>query len=123
MLNPVVIYTALVVQGAILMMVVAYVHNKFKNARHALLALQSQWTTAESRHAGFVDKAHEQISNMSKQAISAQPATKPAAMTPDARKQILAMGKRGINVAEIARACNLPEADVEVLLSMARLQR
>ena len=117
--NPAIVYVALAVHGVMLMLVVAYVHTKFRSAGRSLRALKTEWDTAESTHAGFVGKAQEQISKL---ALPARPA-QPAAVTLDTRKQVLAMGRRGLGTSEIARSCGLPEADVDVLLGMTRLQR
>ena len=119
MLNPVIVYAALAVQGVTLMLVVAYVHAKFRNAGRSLRVLQTEWETAESKHAGFVGKAQEQMSKLALPTIPPQS----AAVTLDTRKQVLALGRRGLGISEIARSCGLQEADVDVLLGMTRLQR
>ena len=119
MLNPIVIYTALAVHGLILMLVVAYVHSKFRTAGRSLNALKVEWNTAESKHSGFVGKAQEQISKLAESA----PPARSSAVTVDTRRQVLAMGKRGIGTSDIARSCGMPEGDVDVLLGMSRLQR
>ena len=41
----------------------------------------------------------------------------------DLRNQVVAMGKKGFKPLEIARSCGLHEGEVDVLLSMARLQK
>ena len=120
MLNPFVIYAALAVHGLLLMLVVTYVYSKFRTAGRSLKALKVEWNSAESRHSGFVGNAKAQISKL---AVAAPPAPVPVAVTLDTRKQVLAMGKRGLGPSEIARSCNMPEGDVDVLLGMARLQR
>jgi hypothetical protein len=99
---------------------VAYVHSKFRNAGRSLQALQAEWQNAESKHTGFVGKAQEQIARL---AIPAAQPQRTASLTLDTRRQVLAMGKRGVNVSEIARSCGMPEGDVDVLLGMSRLQR
>jgi hypothetical protein len=119
LLNPLVIYAALAVHGLILILVVAYVHSRFRNSGRLLQALKVEWAAAESKHTGFVGKAQEQIAKL---AIPSQSA-RPAPLTLDTRRQVLAMGKRGVNVSEIARSCGMPEGDVDVLLGMSRLQR
>jgi hypothetical protein len=44
-------------------------------------------------------------------------------VTFDTRNQVIAMGRKGFSASDIGRACAMPEADVEVLLGLVRIQR
>ena len=119
--NPILIYSFLGLYGVLTVMILAYVHTRFRSATRTLKVLQTEWTSAESRHAGFVGKAQEQISKLAVPAAGA-PALKRSSMSGDLRSQVVAMGRKGFSPTEIARSCGLQEGDVDVLLGMARLQ-
>ncbi len=118
--NPVVIYSVLALYGVVTIVVLAYVRARFKTATKALTSLKKEWASAESLHAGFVGKAQEEISKLS---VTAAPVAPKTGVDFDVRNQVIAMGKKGFVTTDIARSCNLPEGDVEVLLGMSRLQR
>ncbi len=123
--NPILVYSFLALYGVVTIVVLTYVHAKFRIANKTLKMLQKEWDTAESRHADFLGAAHQQISKLATAAAPAvpQPIVRQAAVSFDTRNQVVAMAKRGIGVSDIARACGLNEAEVEVLLGMARLLR
>jgi hypothetical protein len=117
------IYVFLALYGVLTVVILTYVHAKFRLATKALQMLQTEWHTAASRHAGFVGAAKEQLSKL------AEPAPVPA-MPPrkndvnfNVRNQVVVMAKRGIGPIEIGRSCGLHEGEVEVVLGMARLQK
>jgi hypothetical protein len=99
-----------------------YVQQKFRHAAKVLQALQTEWSSADTRHAGFVGRAQEQIAKLSAPAPAAKP-VKTSTVSLDIRNQVIAMGKKGFTAPEIAKTCGLQEGDVEVLLGMARLQK
>jgi len=121
--NPVLIYTFLALYGLLTLAILAYVHKRFRSAASILQTLQVEWDTAESRHAGFVGKAQEQISRLAAPAVPAVRAAKNAGVSFDMRNQVVVMGKRGIKPLEIAKSCGLHEGEVDVLLGLARLQK
>jgi hypothetical protein len=118
-----IIYSLLVLYGLLMVLILTYVHGKLRTAAKALKLLEAECQKAESRHAGLVGAAQEQLSRLA----AAQPArTLPIYRTSvnfDLRNQILAMAKRGIAGPEIARSCRLDESEVEVVLGMVRIQR
>lgn len=122
--NPILIYSFLAVYGLITVVILTYVHARFRIAAKTLKLLTTEWDTAESRHADFVGVAQQQISKL---AVAPSPAAAPivrhAAVGFDTRNQVVAMAKRGIGMSDIARSCGLHEGEVEILLGMARLQR
>jgi hypothetical protein len=120
--NPVVIYSLLALYGVVTIVVVAFVHTKFRFATKILNSLKTEWDSAETLHAGFVGAAQQQISKLAAPAPQAAFIPKPA-VNLDMRNQVVSMGKKGFPTLEIAKACNLPEGEVEVLLGMARLLR
>jgi len=101
-----------------------FVHVKFRKADRLLQALKKEWDGAETKHASLVDFAQRRITKMVAEPSVVKPSPVPTStVTTDTRNQVTAMGKRGISVAEISRSCGLPEGEVDVLLSMARMQR
>jgi len=100
---------------------------KFRKADRVLKALKKEWDGAASNHAGLLQVAQHRITRIGDESVVAKPfaavQSAPQAVTPDTRSQITAMGRRGIPVSDIARSCGLPEGEVDVLLSMARMQR
>lgn len=126
MSNSIVIYSLLGLYGVVTIVVLTYVHTKFRVATKTLKLLQNEWNTADSRHANFVGAAQQQISKL---ALTPPPAPPPAAVVVrhavgfDTRNQVVAMAKRGIGLGDIARSCGLHEGEVEVLLGMARISR
>jgi hypothetical protein len=90
-----------------------------------LKTLQTEWTTAESSHANFVGIAQQQLARLSvpPQPVIAVAPSRGAGVGFDLRNQVVAMAKRGIAIADIARNSGLNEGEVEVLLGMARLTR
>ncbi len=120
--NPMLIYTVLALYGLLTIAVLAYVRTRFRTATGILKTLQVEWDNAESRHAGFVGKAQEQIAKLAVPAPVVA-AVKNVGLSFDLRNQVVAMGKKGFKSLEIARSCGLHEGEVDVLLSMARLQK
>jgi hypothetical protein len=120
--NPMLIYSVLALYGLLTIAVLAYVRTRFRTATGILKTLQVEWDNAESRHAGFVGKAQEQIAKLAVPAPVVA-AVKNVGLSFDLRNQVVAMGKKGFKSLEIARSCGLHEGEVDVLLSMARLQK
>jgi hypothetical protein len=125
--NPILIYSFLALYGVITIVVLTYVHRRFRLASQTLNLLKTEWDSAESRHADFVGVAQQQISKLAvappPPPVVPAPAVRHSAVGFDIRNQVVSMAKRGIGVPEIARACGLHEGEIEVLLGMARLQR
>lgn len=126
-LNPIIVNLELGLYGLLFVCLFIYVHLKFRRANHVLQMLRKEWDGAESKHAGLVQVAQNRIARLAAQPVAAKSSpvvqSAPQGLTPDARNQVSAMGRRGIPVSEIARSCGLPEGEVNVLLSMARMQR
>ena len=122
--NPILIYSFLALYGLLTVLILTYVHAKFRVASKTLRLLQTEWMTAESKHSIFVGRAQEQLSKLS--VAAPVPVAVPAAKAPvgfDIRHHVVTMAKRGIAIADIARNCGLHEGEVEVVLGMARLQQ
>src|SRR5712692_10480746 len=62
--NPILIYSFLALYGMLTVLILTYVHAKFRTATKTLKLLTTEWQGAESRHAGFVGAAHEQLSKL-----------------------------------------------------------
>jgi hypothetical protein len=124
--NPILIYSFLALYGVITIVILTYVRKRFRLATDTLKLLKTEWDTAESRHAGFVGIAQQQISKLAVPAPAppvAPQSARHSAVGFDTRNQVVAMAKRGIGITDIARACALHEGEVEVLLGMARLSK
>jgi hypothetical protein len=122
--NPILVYSFLATYGLLTILILTYVHGRFRVAAKTLKMLQSEWTSAESKHANIVGVAQEQLSKLSMPAAvmaAGAPAMRTAAISFDTRSQVVTMAKRGIGIIDIARNCGLHEGEVEVLLGMARL--
>jgi len=118
------IYSFLALYGVLTVFILTYVHSKFRLARKTLKLLQSEWRTAESRHAGFVGAAQQQLSKLAEPAAPVPAlSVRNAGVNLNVRNQVVAMARRGIAPVEIGRSCGLHEGEVEVVLGMARLQR
>lgn len=126
-LNPIIVNLELGLYGLLFVGIFIYVHMKFRKADRLLRGLKNEWEGAESKHAGLLQVAQHRISRLGAKSEVSVPGSAvpsvPQAVPPDTRNQITAMGRRGIPVSEIARSCGLPEGEVDVLLSMARMQR
>jgi hypothetical protein len=127
-LNPIIVNLELGLYGLLFVGIFIYVHMKFRKADLLLKALKKDWDGAESKHAGLLQVAQHRISRLgSTSPEGAMPASVSSSVSQgvpsDTRNQISAMGRRGLPVSEIARSCGLPEGEVDVLLSMARMQR
>jgi hypothetical protein len=110
--------------GLLTVLILTYVHARFRVASKTLKMLQNEWTNAESKHASIVGVAQEQLSKLTMPApamAAAAPVMRTAALNFDTRNQVVTMAKRGIGVSDIARNCGLHEGEVEVLIGMARL--
>ena len=122
--NPILIYSFLALYGLLTALILTYVHARFRAASNRLKMLASEWENAESRHAGCVGAAREQLSKLTASAAAGVLAVVPrSTVNPDVRDQVAAMAKRGIAATEIARSCGLSEGEVEVLLGIVRMQR
>jgi hypothetical protein len=125
--NPILVYSFLAMYGVLTVLILSYVHARFRVASKTLKMLQTEWTSAESKHASMIDVAQEQLSRLSTPApaVMAAPVQmqlmRHAAVGFDTRNQVVTMAKRGMSICDIARNCGLHEGEVEVLLGMARL--
>ena len=120
-LNPVIVYSTLILYGVLFAFAFAYVRARFDKAGRTLQGLTQEWNSAATTHTGLLQNAHEGIAR-----LAAEPVRPPVIMHPpvtlDTRSQVVAMGKRGCSPSEIARSCGLPEGEVDVLLGLARMQ-
>jgi DNA-directed RNA polymerase specialized sigma24 family protein len=126
-LNPIIVNLELGLYGLLFVGLFIYVHLKFRKADRLLKVLKKEWDGAETKHAGLLQVAQHRISRLGLESEATKPDISDPAVSPavpaDTRNQITAMGRRGISASEIARSCGLPEGEVDVLLSMARMQR
>jgi hypothetical protein len=122
--STILIYSFLAAYGLLTVLLITYVHARFRTAAKTLKLLQAQWTSAESQHSTFVGMAQEKLGRLAVQAPSSGVAmSRTGAIAPDMRNQIAALGNRGVSLTDIARTCGLDEGEVEVILGAARLQR
>ena len=121
--NPILIYSFLALYGLMTVLILTYVHAKFRTTAKTLKLLATEWESADSRHAGFVGAAQQQLSRLTVAAPVPALPMRASAINFDLRNQVVAMAKRGIASPEIARSCGLHEGEVEVVLGMVRIQR
>jgi hypothetical protein len=121
--NPLLVYSFLAVYGLMFLLLATYVHAKFRMASKTLKLLQTEWQSAESKHASLTDVAQEHLSKLSAPPPAPTPLVRNTGIGFDIRNQILNMARRGITVNDIARKCGMQEGEVDVILGMARLQR
>ena len=117
------IYSFLAAYGLLTVLILMYVHSKFRVAAETLNLLQTEWQKAQSTHAGFVGAAQQQLSKLAAPKPAEAAAMRNAGVNFDKRNQVVAMAKRGIAAPDIARSCGPNEGEVEVVLGMVRLQR
>ena len=121
--NPILIYSFLALYGLLTVLILTYVHAKFRTATKTLKLLTTEWESADSRHAGFVGAAQEQLLKLTVAPAAPVLSVRSSAVNFDLRNQVVAMAKRGIAPSEIGRSCGLHEGEVEVVLGMVRIQR
>jgi hypothetical protein len=124
--SPILIYSFLALYSLLTVLILTYVHSRFRVAARILKALQAEWTSAESAHATLVGTAQEQLAKLTVSApppVLALTAARTRPVGHDVRNHVVAMARRGIGIAHIARSSGLNEGEVDVLLSMARLTK
>src|SRR5207248_2084041 len=62
--NPILIYSFLALYGLLTVLMLTYVHTKFRTATKTLKLLETEWQSADSRHAGFVGVAQDRLSKL-----------------------------------------------------------
>ena len=122
--NPIVLYSVLGFYGILILTVLVYVYHKFSGAARLLDSLRKDWESAENTHKDLLTQAKEHVSKLTPAPTALNVAANSArSVNFDTRHQVMAMGRKGFETAEIARACAISEADVDVLLGLARIQR
>src|SRR3989442_15432576 len=108
--NPILVYSFLGLYGLLMLLLITYVHARFRVASKTLKLLQTEWQSAESKHSTFVGIAQERLSKLRVAApAAAASSAKTGAIGLDVRRQIVAMAKRGITANDISRTCGLQE--------------
>lgn len=124
--NPILIYSFLALYGLLTVLILTYVHAKFRLANKTLKLLQTEWVKAETTHSVFVGEAQERLAKLAVPApapVLPLQSARSASVGFDLRNQVVTMAKRGIGIADIARNVGLHEGEVEVVLGMARLTK
>jgi hypothetical protein len=121
--NPVLIYSFLALYGLLTVVVLIYVHAKFRFAAKTLKLLSAEWEKAQSSHSGFVGAAQAQLSKLAMPRPVPALTVRNAAVNFDVRNHVVGMARRGVAPTEIARSCGLHEGEIEVVLGMVRLQK
>lgn len=122
-LNPIIVYLTLGLYGLLFAFIFAYLHGRLRTSNRMLAMLKKDWAAADSQHKGLLQDAQNQLATLSIEAPSASSSPAASNVTLDTRKQVIAMSKKGFTVTEISRTCGLPEGEVDVLLSISRMQR
>ena len=121
--NPIVIYSVLGFYGLINVAVLLYLYRKFSGTKLLLDSLKKDWDSAEESHSKLLKQAKDHVSKLTPAAPSSAISSTARSVTFDTRNQLIAMSRKGFAPGDIARACAMPEADVDVLLGLARIQR
>jgi ABC-type phosphate transport system permease subunit len=122
--NPIVVYSVLGFYGILIFAVLLYVNHKFSGAAKLLNSLKKDWESAETTHKDMLTQAREHVSKLTPvPTVLNATAGSARSVNFDLRHQVMAMGRKGFQTADIARACAIPEADVDVLLGLARIQK
>jgi hypothetical protein len=124
-INPIVVYSVLGFYGIFMAAAVLFVYQKFRSANRLLVALHKDWENAQSAHLELLNEAKAKFSSLAP--ITVHPATpasesRPRTVSFDTRNQIRSMGRKGLSAADIARACSMTEAEINVLLGLSRIQ-
>lgn len=115
------IYLTLLLVGLSVIALANYIRRKFRSANGKLATLDKEWTSAQSEFLEAAAAARERLSTF----VPSQ--AEPAAGRPQVevgsglRKRVVALRKKGQSPPEIAGALGLTEAEVDVLIGMARL--
>lgn len=117
--NPLLIYTALAINGVLTLLILWYVYARLRHAGVAVSKLQSDWISAESRFSGMLDQTQQRLQTLP--ASSNSRTSRRGGLNPEMRNQVTALRKKGLDVPDIARSIGLSEAEVHVLLGMARM--
>lgn len=117
--NPVLVYSALAINGILMLVVLWHVHARLRRAHVVLARLQSDFTSAETRFSGLLDQTQHRLQTLPVGPNA--PVRRGGAVNADLRNQVLALRKKGLVTTDIARSCGLSDAEVEVLLGVARM--
>ena len=122
--NPIVVYSVLGFYGMLILSVLLYVYRKFSGTARLLDSLKKDWESAETTHKDMLTQAKEHVSKLTPIPAPLNIGAGSArSVNFDLRHQVTAMGRKGFQTVDIARACAIPEADVDVLLGLARIQK
>src|SRR4051812_4861644 len=112
--NPIVVYSVLGFYGVFTAAVLLYVYHKFSHASRVLNSLKEEWELAKT--------APTELLSVEPSA-TATPVPQPRLVSFDTRNQVMSMGRKGLGASDIARAFAMTEAEVNVLLGLARIQQ
>lgn len=118
------IYLTLGLCGLLVMLLALHAQRRFRRASSPLATLNvlnKEWEEAQSKFFEAADQAKERIGELN------LPQREPAFQGPaeeiglELRNHVMSMAKRGAGNDEIARSAGLTEAEVDVMLGMARI--
>ena len=118
------IYLTLGLCGLLVMLLALHAQRKFSRASRALGTLNTlnkEWEEAQTKFFEAEAQAQDHVGALSLAQHSATPEAPSAEIGFDLKNQVTSMAKRGAATAAIARSANLTEAEVDVVLGMARL--
>jgi hypothetical protein len=122
--NPIVVYSVLGFYGILMSAALLYVYQKFSSANRFLCALKNDWETAQASHSDLLSEAKDKVSKLAPQPVAATtPSPRPRVVSFDTRNQVMSMGRKGLGASDIAQAFAMSEAEVDVLLGLARIQQ
>ena len=115
------VYLTLLLVTLSMLLLANYIRRKFRSANGKLASLDKEWESAQSDFRDAAAAAREQISHLVPSRGEPPVARAAVEVGSSLRKRVVAMRKKGRSSPEIAGALGLTEAEVDVLIGMARL--
>ena len=114
------IYLALGLCGLSIVFLALHVQRRFVRASGALTTLNREWAEAQAQFMNLAEVAQRQMSTQTVHE-KAPPQEPVGEISSGLRNQITAMSRNGAAAEDIARTAGLSEAEINVLLGMARV--
>ena len=115
------IYLTLLLVALSMLLMANYIRRKFRSTNGKLASLDKEWESAQSDFRDAAASAREQLSHLVPSRGEPAVARQAVEVGSGLRKRVVAMRKKGRSSPEIAAALGLTEAEVDVLIGMARL--
>ena len=117
------IHLALVLCGLSIIFLALHVRRRFVRASGALTTLKKEWEDAQAHFFNLAEVAERQIGGLETAHVQSTSQPPGSEISSGLRTQVTAMSRNGAAVVDIARAAELSEAEINVLLGMSRVKR